>query len=127
CLEAYEHQVYPIERLVDELVKNRDASRNPFFDVMFVLQNNETNHAHFGHSKLTHIMPKSDTAKFDLSFIIEEVTEEYILNLEYSTSLFTCETVEIMAEQLNNIMKALVTTEDKKIAHISTASEHMEQ
>lgn len=127
CLEAYEHQDYPFERLVDELVKIRDASRNPFFDVMFVLQNNETNHAHFGHSKLTHIMPKSDTAKFDLSFIIEEVNEEYILNLEYSTSLFTCETVEIMAKQLNNIMKALVTTEDKKIAHLSTASEHMEQ
>ena len=58
-LEAYEHQEYPFECLVNDLDQSHDASRNPLFDVMLVLQNNETNHAHFGHSKLTHIQPKS--------------------------------------------------------------------
>ena len=54
---------------------------------MLVLQNNETNHAHFGHSKL-HIQPKSVTAKFDLSFIIEEDRDDYTINIEYNTDLY---------------------------------------
>ncbi|MDK7930538.1 condensation domain-containing protein, partial [Staphylococcus hominis] len=70
-LAAYEQQEYPFESLVNDLVGDRDPSRNPLFDVMLVLQNNETNHANFGHSRLTHIPPQSTTAKFDLSFIIE--------------------------------------------------------
>ncbi|WRN62761.1 hypothetical protein UM876_05940 [Staphylococcus aureus] len=66
---------------------------------MLVLQNNETNHARFGHSKLTHIQPKSVTAKFDLSFIIEEDRDDYIINIEYNTDLYHSETVRHMGNQ----------------------------
>ncbi len=38
-LKAYEHQIYPFDRLVDDLKLNRDMSRSPLFDVMVVLQN----------------------------------------------------------------------------------------
>ncbi|KEK18741.1 condensation domain-containing protein, partial [Bacillus gaemokensis] len=41
CLHAYENQEYPFEELVEEVVVHRDMSRNPLFDVMLVLQNNE--------------------------------------------------------------------------------------
>ena len=98
-LEAYEHQEYPFECLVNDLDQSHDASRNPLFDVMLVLQNNETNHAHFGHSKLTHIQPKSVTAKFDLSFIIEEDRDDYTINIEYNTDLYHSETVRHMVNQ----------------------------
>ncbi|WP_244251328.1 condensation domain-containing protein [Bacillus amyloliquefaciens] len=41
ALEAYEHQDYPFEELVERLGVQRDMSRNPLFDAMFILQNME--------------------------------------------------------------------------------------
>src|SRR5204863_392788 len=38
-LAAYEHQSYPFDRLVDELVTARDASRSPLFDVLVARAN----------------------------------------------------------------------------------------
>jgi NRPS condensation-like uncharacterized protein len=40
-LEAYQHQIYPFDRLVEEMHLSRDASRSPLFDVLAVLQNLE--------------------------------------------------------------------------------------
>ena len=37
--EAYDHQGYPFDRLVDELDIVRDVSRSPMFDVIVVMQN----------------------------------------------------------------------------------------
>ena len=41
ALGAYENQEYPFEELLEEVEVRRDLSRNPLFDVMFVVQNNE--------------------------------------------------------------------------------------
>lgn len=39
-MDAYEHQLYPFDKLVDELDIKRDPGHHPLFDVMVVLQNN---------------------------------------------------------------------------------------
>ncbi|MFW9336523.1 amino acid adenylation domain-containing protein, partial [Paenibacillus polymyxa] len=41
ALQAYEHQDYPFEELVEKLNVKRDMSRHPLFDTMFTLQTTE--------------------------------------------------------------------------------------
>ncbi|PEL75339.1 non-ribosomal peptide synthetase, partial [Bacillus pseudomycoides] len=38
-LKSYEHQMYPLEDLIEKLKVQRDMSRNPLFDTIFTLQN----------------------------------------------------------------------------------------
>lgn len=125
-LGAYEHQEYPFESLVNDLMDERDASRNPLFDVMLVLQNNETNHANFGHSQLTHIPPQTTTAKFDLSFIIEEDRDDYVVNIEYNTDLYAEETIHNLAYQLENIIQHVTSTQALKIQDIQESPDMLE-
>ena len=39
ALEAYAHGEVPFERVVSEIGVERDTSRTPLFEVMFILQN----------------------------------------------------------------------------------------
>lgn len=69
---AYAHQDLPFERLVEALNPVRSAARHPLFQVMLATQNNAP--THFDRSGLAVDMQPvyCDTAKFDLSFKIDE-------------------------------------------------------
>ncbi|WP_142286946.1 condensation domain-containing protein, partial [Bacillus wiedmannii] len=72
CLKAYDNQEYPFEELIENLDLERDISRNPLFDVMFALQNNEESHLKLGNTKLEQIESESEISKFDLTVSMTE-------------------------------------------------------
>ena len=74
ALEAFENQEIPLEVLIPALRPERDASRSPLFQVMFVLQNNAL--PAVGPLDLTFSPLDLDqgtgTSKFDLSLGFED-------------------------------------------------------
>ncbi|MEO6870151.1 MAG: HAD-IIIC family phosphatase, partial [Ginsengibacter sp.] len=115
-IEAYNHQDYPFDLMVSELVKQRDFSRNPFFDTMVNF------HSENG-LKITNSSVANDVSDFGISIKPYESGEEDLyqsvldfkldiepsidllqLYLSYNSKLYSKERMETF---LGNFIKLL--------------------
>ncbi|MRN54975.1 non-ribosomal peptide synthetase [Paenibacillus monticola] len=110
-IQAFEHQEFPLERLLPRLNDDRDMSRNPLFDVMYVFQHEALEPlAMKGSSAVfTATECKSRTAKFDLTLEAVETLDGMILHLEYCTALFHPASIEAMGGHLLTILGTVAT------------------
>ncbi|MBO9587043.1 MAG: non-ribosomal peptide synthetase, partial [Flavobacterium sp.] len=92
-LDAYAHQVFPFDQLIEELNIKRDLSRNVLFDVLIDYHDNRSS----GKGKGLELeglkvsgyqaeMPRM--SKFDLTFMFLESDEGLSLLLEYNSDLY---------------------------------------
>jgi non-ribosomal peptide synthetase component F len=86
--EAYEHQAYPFDRLVDELDLKRDVSRSPMFDVIVVMQNAGAPAPALDGVSVTPFIRAYDVSKFDLAFSFEVRDGGLQVDISYNTDLF---------------------------------------
>ena len=122
-LEAFKNQDYPFEDLVDQVDVQRNMSRNPLFDIMFVLQNipastGEIPEEKMGGLNLTPHAFEHKTAKFDLSLTAVERGGILGFTLEYCTKLFKKETMVRIFDYLRAVISEVVENPKKKIAEI---------
>ncbi|MCP4656467.1 MAG: non-ribosomal peptide synthetase, partial [bacterium] len=66
-LGAYAHQDLPFEKVVEDLQPQRDLSRQPLFQVMFVLQNTPGPPLRLPGPEVRRVPVDNGTAKFDLT------------------------------------------------------------
>jgi amino acid adenylation domain-containing protein len=119
-LEAYEHQEVPFEKLVDELRPQRDISRSPLFQVMFVLQNAPGGTLRLGGAKLEVFELAGKTAKFDLAMAVTEREGGGLdVGMEYNTELFAAETMSGMLSRWEALLLGLLEDPQRKIGEVS--------
>ena len=92
-ISTFENQDFQYEEMVEALPLNRDTSRNPLFDVMFVLQNMDISDVGIPGLKLHPYSYGNKTSKFDLTLQGVETASSLKFLLEYSTRLFKKETI----------------------------------
>ncbi|HVR97918.1 MAG TPA: amino acid adenylation domain-containing protein, partial [Thermoanaerobaculia bacterium] len=88
ALDAYAHQDLPFDRLVEELVPERDLSRSPLFQVMFALQNAPGGRLELPGLTLAPVAEESRTTMFDLTLGLQEDAGGFAGGLEYNIDLF---------------------------------------
>lgn len=113
ALEAYDHEVYPFDRLVDELNIERDLSRSPMFDVMIILQNQEDPGFVFEKVKVLPFFDHPGTSKLDLTFCFKEMDDGLILCIEYNTDLFMEGRIKGIGNHLIELLKNIVAGPDQ--------------
>lgn len=88
-LEAFEHQVYPFDRLVEQIKIPRDPSRNALIDNMISYQNSETA-VDLQSIDFNEIIDQGYVAsKFDLELSITEVGGALQVHMDYNSDIYT--------------------------------------
>lgn len=118
CARAFTHQDFPFEKLVEELRPERDASRNPVFQVMFAFQNTPTPTLQHGTLRSQAIDIDPGMTKFDLSFSLIERDHSIDGHIEYNTDLFRSDTIERMAEHFRILLEAVAVNPDEPLSQL---------
>ncbi|WP_433946008.1 amino acid adenylation domain-containing protein [Paenibacillus sp. SN-8-1] len=107
-LQSFEHQSYPFEELVDQLQIKRDASRNPLFDVFFVLQNMDQGIRQAGDLKFMPYELPIRHSRFDITLEVIDRPDQFTFTFEYAAQLFDRETIERMAGHYVQILESIL-------------------
>ena len=125
-LGAFSHQVYPFDRLVEELRLEGETGRSPLFDVAMVLQNirlNESQDLLMEGVTIENVGTDLKISKGDLRFQFMEQGDRIEGNMEYNTDLYNRERIERMALHLETILSAIIDHPHRIIRKLQYASE----
>ncbi len=104
---AEENQEFPFDEMVRRFNKQRDLSRNSFFDVFFIMQTVKALNKKIGGFNVEPYHYNGNTAKFDLFLEVFDVNGELDLSFEYSTKLFKRETIKKFVDAYIDIINSL--------------------
>ena len=120
ALEAQAYQDVPFEKLVELLSPQRDLSRTPLFQVMFVLQNVPMPKVQMPGVNLSHVSLHSGAAQFDLTlFIFDGPEGSLIASVDYNTDLFEAERILRMLSHFQVLLEGIVADPEQRLANLS--------
>jgi amino acid adenylation domain-containing protein len=118
-LGAYAHQDVPFAKLVDEFHLRRELTRNPLFQVVFVLQNAPVRDLELSGLTLTPMDLDVKSAPFDLVFVLSETADTLTGAVTYSSELFDRETVEQLIKHYQNVLEGVVADPDRALSELA--------
>ncbi|MFL5745679.1 MAG: amino acid adenylation domain-containing protein [Niastella sp.] len=112
-LDAFEHQAYPFDELINDLGLQRDMSRSVLFDVMVVLQNTELDQLNRQNTQaalqVTELRGGEQVySKFDLLFNFLEKDAGIDLRIEYNSDLFDQATILRLGDHLEALLEDIL-------------------
>jgi amino acid adenylation domain-containing protein len=128
AIKAFENQDYQFEDLVEKVVINRDASRNPLFDVTFSLKEADGSGAS---NSAADVSPQSQgravesrgVSRFDMSWGGSDTGDRLTFGIEYCTRLFKQETISRFIKIFTRIMNLVLEDPGREIADIEVVTE----
>ncbi|MGH2509348.1 MAG: non-ribosomal peptide synthetase, partial [Ktedonobacteraceae bacterium] len=122
-LQAYSHQELPFEQLVEALQPERDLSYHPLFQVMFDLAHRLPATLVWENLAVKREEAVLEVAKFDLALTVTEEEQGLLVSLDYNTSLFKPDTIKRMLKHFQQVLSAIVTQPEQRLAALPFLSE----
>jgi len=108
-LEAYDHQDTPFDQIVEAIGERRDNSRNPLFQVLLSVNQEQNKTEAPGVPPLaSQEMPISFNTALDLHFSVEESASGLSLSIAYSGDLFRPATIKGMLSHFEQLSQSVV-------------------
>lgn len=106
-IKALEHQDYAFEDVLSDLGMQFDPSRNPLFDVMFVLQEDWEPRFGIPGVVLEPFQIDKGVAKFDLTIECVDKGTTLHFNLEYATDVFKKTSIDRLFDAFRKLIREL--------------------
>lgn len=114
-LDAYEHQHLPFEQIVEQLDVARNLSHSPVFQVMLILQNNDTELSTLADLDVTQLPQQNKLAKYDLTLNVQPQKSGLQLEWEYNSDLFKHKTIECLATSFECLLMAMLQAPENSV------------
>src|SRR5581483_6823229 len=121
-LGAYAHQDLPFEKLVEVLQPQRDLSRSPLFQVMFILQNTPQATETLPGLRISELSTEHRTAKFDLTLEISPEQDGLECRVEYNRALFEPARIERFLTHWQALLHGIVAAPACRVADLPLLS-----
>ncbi len=122
-MEAYDHQIYPFDRLVDELNVPRLTDRSPLFDVMVILQNQEFGKTELKDINIVPFLEEATTSRFDLTFNFMETDATLQATIDYRTDLFKVARIQQFWGHFQTLVKEVVQNSQQPVTTLQILTE----
>ncbi|WP_232310865.1 non-ribosomal peptide synthetase [Herbaspirillum autotrophicum] len=88
CLEAFEHQQAPFERIVQAVRPERALNKAPLFQTMFMQQSDVSAQLVLAGLQVAAVPPAAGAPELDLNFFVHLDGDDYLCVMEYDADLF---------------------------------------
>jgi amino acid adenylation domain-containing protein len=126
-LEAYAHQDFPFEKLLEELKPKRDLNRPPLFQVVFNLQNSPMPQLEMEGLDIAFLDIDSGGSQFDLTLMISKIEGQCHAAVEYNADLFTPATITRMFLSFQLLLEYALNQPDSPISTIQLVTQEERQ
>jgi amino acid adenylation domain-containing protein len=130
-LKSYNHQMYPFDRLVEELDLQRDTSRSAVFDMMLILQNNgeKRGEGDLLTRGVNTIVEDSGhtTSKFDIDIAFHEAGDYLSFSIVYNPDVYEREMVEGLINHYKQLLNTVLENPGEKISQLDFLSQEEKQ
>jgi amino acid adenylation domain-containing protein/non-ribosomal peptide synthase protein (TIGR01720 family) len=121
--EAYEHQAYPFDRLVEELAVERDLSRAPFFDVMLMVNDEATPALALEGVQISAFDTAAAAAKYDLTFDFTRGGPGWALRLIYNSDIYDRDRIERLIAHFERLIVSATDQPDAPLRSLEIITE----
>ncbi|SIT34510.1 surfactin family lipopeptide synthetase A/fengycin family lipopeptide synthetase B/lichenysin synthetase A [Filimonas lacunae] len=131
-LEAFDHQAYPFDLLVNDLHVQREMSRNPLFDIAIVLQNFDEDESSLFKGQLSELQVNTlplvvEHSLFDIELEFAEQEGALWLYLNYNTNLFEERRMQNLAGHIDLLLEQLERDPEMPVGKLSLLTEAEQQ
>ena len=124
CLEAYNYQYIPFEKVVEEINPERDPDRNPLFQIAFNMKNYSRTVLQMGTLKVERTsIDRQARSTFDLK-IDADLQDGVSLDVTYNPLLFSESTIVELFEYFKLLLACIAKDPSASIQTYSVLSSH---
>ena len=123
---AYSHQAYPFDRLVEELEVKRDTSRNVVFDVSLTYHNvyQEKRIVDKGEQEVNKIVfTGSKKVKSDIEIHVQELGGHFSVDVFYNTDVYQRELITDFLQHFRQFLATIFKDPDDQIQRLNILTE----